>query len=61
MEVHQSNAPEGTAPSKFAFDGLSNDLQDKVYDFLDTTGIDDNLGKFVQVGFIVVWMVIHFV
>jgi len=37
----------GPVPSTFLSE-LSGDLQDKVYDFLDTLGVDDNLAFFVK-------------
>jgi hypothetical protein len=36
------------APALMEFDVMSHDLQDKVYDLLDSFAIDDNLGRFIQ-------------
>ena len=45
MRVHDAN---GNSVSQTLFDGLSQPVQDKVYDLLDEIGVDDNLAKFVQ-------------
>jgi len=45
MRVHDVN---GNTVSQTLFDGLSQPVQDKVYDLLDEIGVDDNLAKFVQ-------------